>query len=71
MLWCDHVTPPDTKTAGHERSETSVTLTGLAFVIAYFAGLLRAVFGHPRWGLYVYIGTFHRCSRPTHAERPA
>lgn len=36
-----------------------MTLTGLAFVATYFAGLMRAFFSHPRWGLYVYIGTFY------------
>lgn len=36
-----------------------MTLTGLAFVAAYVYGLMRAFFSHPRWGLYVYIGTFY------------
>ena len=36
-----------------------MTLTGVAFVAAYLYGLLLAFVSHPRWGLYVYIGTFY------------
>lgn len=46
-------------TALQNRNQTPVTLTAVAFVAAYLYGLMRAFVSHPRWGLYVYIGTFY------------
>jgi O-antigen ligase len=36
-----------------------VSLTGLAFVVAYFGGCLLAVARHPVYGLVAYIGVFY------------
>lgn len=36
-----------------------MSLTGAAFLLAYFAGLALAVFRHPRFGLYTYLAVFY------------
>ena len=36
-----------------------MSLTAIAFVLAYLGGLVLAFFSHPRWGLFTYLGAFY------------